>query len=221
MSALRVSASWLWIHVKRSGKCFRFPYCRCISYTKHLHLHLSRSHGDRWGVTDLATLSLHLTLFSDSLRASQTSTLSTPRCYSPNASFVGLFFSLLALFLVKLSWQALLVLIHAQTILTCVSLLWFVICSNWACYYFSVAIVLHLNLYIDSRGVLEMAPTVRERELASPWWARNNLVQIFSLCFVFSLSCYKHFLSSGEFRRSHYTSRSKAGHQTMDWSLWR
>ena len=34
-------------------------------------LHLSRSHGDRWGATDLQTLSLHLTLFSDSLRVSQ------------------------------------------------------------------------------------------------------------------------------------------------------
>ena len=39
----------------------------------HLHLHLSRSHGDRWGATDIATLSLHLIgiLFSDFLRASQ------------------------------------------------------------------------------------------------------------------------------------------------------
>ena len=54
----------------------------------------------------------------------KTSTLSTQRCYSPNASFVGPFFSLLALFLVKLSWQALMILIHAQTTLTCVSLLW-------------------------------------------------------------------------------------------------
>ena len=32
-------------------------------------LHLSRSHSDRWGSTDLATLSLHLILFSASLRA--------------------------------------------------------------------------------------------------------------------------------------------------------
>ena len=31
-------------------------------------LHLSRCHGDRWGSTDIATLSLHLILFSASLR---------------------------------------------------------------------------------------------------------------------------------------------------------
>ena len=34
-------------------------------------LHLSRSQGDRWGTTDIGTLSLHLTLFSASLRAFQ------------------------------------------------------------------------------------------------------------------------------------------------------
>ena len=34
-------------------------------------LHLSCSHGDRWGATDIATLSLHLILFSASLRALQ------------------------------------------------------------------------------------------------------------------------------------------------------
>ena len=34
-------------------------------------LHLSRSHSDRWGAMDLATISIHLILFSDSLRASQ------------------------------------------------------------------------------------------------------------------------------------------------------
>ena len=39
--------------------------------TLHLHLHLSRSHCDRWGTTDIATLSLRLILFSASLRASQ------------------------------------------------------------------------------------------------------------------------------------------------------
>ena len=47
--------------------------------------------------------------------------LSIQRFRSPNASFVGPFFSLLALFLVKLSWEALMILIHAQTTLTCVS----------------------------------------------------------------------------------------------------
>ena len=33
--------------------------------------HLSRSHSDRWGTMDLATLSLHLILFSASLTALQ------------------------------------------------------------------------------------------------------------------------------------------------------
>ena len=42
----------------------------CQEYTLHL-TPISRSHGDRWGATDLQTLSLHLTLFSDSLRVSQ------------------------------------------------------------------------------------------------------------------------------------------------------
>ena len=89
-------------------------------------MHLSRSHGGRWGATDIATLSLHFILYSDSLRASRRKT-SKPvhqRCFAPNVSFVGPFFSLLALFLVKSSWQGLVILIHAQTILTCVSLAW-------------------------------------------------------------------------------------------------
>ena len=34
-------------------------------------LHLSHSNGDRWGATDITTLSLHLILFSASLRALQ------------------------------------------------------------------------------------------------------------------------------------------------------
>ena len=34
-------------------------------------LHLSRCHGDRWGATDIATLSLHLILFSACLRMLQ------------------------------------------------------------------------------------------------------------------------------------------------------
>ena len=58
------------------------------------------------------------------LQRRKTSTLSIQRCSSPNASFGGPFFPLLALFLVKSSWQALMILIHAQTTLTCVSLLW-------------------------------------------------------------------------------------------------
>ena len=47
--------------VTRSFSC-RSLYCT---------LHLSRSRGDRWGATDIATLSLHLILFSASLRALQ------------------------------------------------------------------------------------------------------------------------------------------------------
>lgn len=47
------------------------------------------------------------------------------RCYSPNPSFVGLFFPLLALFLVKLSWQTMLILIHAhRTTSISISLPW-------------------------------------------------------------------------------------------------
>ena len=64
-------------------------------------LPLSHSHGDRWSATNPATLSLHLILFSTSLSVAK---LSTQGYYFPNASFVGPFFSLLALFLVKLSW---------------------------------------------------------------------------------------------------------------------
>ena len=37
----------------------------------HLHLHLSCSHGHCWGTLKLATLSLHLVLFSDSVRVPQ------------------------------------------------------------------------------------------------------------------------------------------------------
>ena len=55
---------------------------------------------------------MSLILFPASLRVSQTSSLSTQRCYSPNSSFVGPFFSLLALFLVKLSLQALQILLR-------------------------------------------------------------------------------------------------------------
>ena len=74
---------------------------------------------DRWGATDVATLSLHFILFPASLtiRHGKTSTLSIRRCCFPNASFVGPFFSLLALVLVKSPWQALMILIHAQTTL--------------------------------------------------------------------------------------------------------
>ena len=92
--------------------------------TLHLHLYISHSHGDCWGTMNLATLSLPLILFSASLRVLQNCPLRD--IYFPNASFVGPFFSLLALFLVKLSWRALLILIRAQTTFTCVSLPWLI-----------------------------------------------------------------------------------------------
>ena len=79
---------------------------------KSLHLRLSHSQGDHQGATDLATLSLRFQIL---LGGRKTSTPSTQRCYSPNTSFFGPLFSFLALFLVKLSWQALLILLHFQT----------------------------------------------------------------------------------------------------------
>ena len=88
-----------------------------------LHLHLSRSqwplghHGCHNPLPPFyfvfsfsyGVAKLQLSLFSD--------------FFLPTLSFVAPFFSLLALFLVKSSWQALMILIHAQTPLTCVSLL--------------------------------------------------------------------------------------------------
>ena len=101
----RCSTNWtfLCLHCTTSS-------CNCLKrgfmddVILRLHLHLSRSHGDRWGDTDIATL----------IGRRKTSTLFTQRYnYSPNASF--LFLSLLALFLVKFYLQALLILIRAQT----------------------------------------------------------------------------------------------------------
>ena len=43
----------------------------------YMHLHLSSSHGDRWGTTDLATLSLYLFFFQILLARRKTLTLST------------------------------------------------------------------------------------------------------------------------------------------------
>ena len=88
----------------------------------HLHKHLSRSQWplDRHGRCN----PLPPFYFQLLLRSRKTSTLCIQRYCSPNASFVGPFFSLFALFLVESSWQALMILMHAQTTLTCVSLLW-------------------------------------------------------------------------------------------------
>ena len=89
-------------------------------YSMYMHLHLSSSHGDRWGTTDLATL--YLILFLDSLSASQKFNPVHSEMLFSQCSFIGLFFSLLALLLVKCSWQALLTSIHTPATLTCVSL---------------------------------------------------------------------------------------------------
>ena len=94
-------------------------------YSTYMHLHLPSSHGDRWGTTDLATLSLYLFFFfSDSLSASQNFNPVHLEMLFSQWFFIGLFFSLLALLPVKLSWQALLISIHTPTTLTCVSLPW-------------------------------------------------------------------------------------------------
>ena len=46
-------------------------YLHVINLHLHLHLHLSRTLNDRWGATDVATLSLHFIWFSASLMAWQ------------------------------------------------------------------------------------------------------------------------------------------------------
>ena len=93
---------------------------------QYLHLHLSRSHGDRWGDTDIATLFHHLILFPAFRRASQNC---SP--FHLNMLFSQCFFSV---FLppctvpCKIFLQALLILMRSQTVLTCVSLssvMWF------------------------------------------------------------------------------------------------
>ena len=55
-------------------------------------------------------------MFSDSFRVLQNLNLVNQRCYFPSRSFAFLCFSLFALFLVRLSSQALLILIHDHTI---------------------------------------------------------------------------------------------------------
>ena len=67
------------------------------------------------GEANKITASLQLTLFQIPLGCRKTSTLSNQRCYFPSRYFVFLCFSFFALFLVRLSWQALLILIHDHT----------------------------------------------------------------------------------------------------------
>ena len=64
---------------------------------------------DRWGATTLQPSPSSLFCFQLLLQHHKTSTLSIQRYCSPNASSVGPFFSLLALFLVKSSWQTLMI----------------------------------------------------------------------------------------------------------------
>ena len=85
----------------------------------HLHLHLSRS---QW------PLGRHkrcnpLPPFYFVLRFSYGVAKLQP-CF-PNASFVGPFFSLLTLFLLKSSWQALMILIHAHSDINTTYFIWF------------------------------------------------------------------------------------------------
>ena len=105
-------------------------YCACIRSSLNYVYAISSCTctypvvNDLWGATDVATLSLHFILFSASLTASQN--------FNPvhSAILFSQSFFCWPLLLppctvpVKSSWQALMILIHAQTTLTCVSLLW-------------------------------------------------------------------------------------------------
>ena len=110
--------SWKMAKPQNVFLAFWLDDCTCTC----LYKHLSRSQWplDRHGRCNPFP-SFYFQLL---LRSRKTSTLSIQRYCSPNASFVGPFFSLIALFLVESSWQALMILIHAQTTITCVSLLW-------------------------------------------------------------------------------------------------
>ena len=93
-------------------------YLHVINLHLHLHLHLSRSLNDRWGATDVATLSLHFIWFSASLMAWQN--------FNPvhSAMLFSQRFFCRPLLLPPCSVPCKIVLIHAQTTLTCVSLPW-------------------------------------------------------------------------------------------------
>ena len=97
-----------------------------VSFSCELHLHLSRSQWPLGGHGRCNPLPLFYFVFSFSYGVAKLQPCPfSDRYCSPNTSFVGPFFSLLALFLIKSSWQALMILIHAQTsTLTYVSLLW-------------------------------------------------------------------------------------------------
>ena len=63
----------VWVKGKQNSGLVNFVPESRLHLHLYLYLHLSLNHGDRWGATDLATLSLHLIsiLFSDFLRVSQ------------------------------------------------------------------------------------------------------------------------------------------------------
>ena len=94
--------SWTWLIEVCSWEKILLEGPQCI-------LHLSRSHGTvraPWTYMKQPFPSIWF-CFQPLSGHHKTSTLSTQRCYSPNSSFVGPFFSLLALFLVTLPLQAL------------------------------------------------------------------------------------------------------------------
>ena len=76
---------------------------------------------ERWGATDVATVSLHFILFSASLTVWQNFNPVHSAMLFSQRFFCRPLLLPLALFLVKSSWQALMILIHAQTTLTSVS----------------------------------------------------------------------------------------------------
>ena len=82
------------------------PAFKCIEmnsiYYEILHLTLSRSHDDHWGATDSPSVSLQLTLFSDSLRVFQNLNPVQSKMLFPSRYFAFLCLSFFALFLVRM-----------------------------------------------------------------------------------------------------------------------
>ena len=102
------------------GSGCKYMFCCAVIWQKPIW--------DLWRCTCTYTsscnLSLHFILFSASLTAWQNFNPVHSAMLFSQRFFCRFSFSLLALFLVKSSWQALMILIHAQTTLTCVSLPW-------------------------------------------------------------------------------------------------
>ena len=89
-----------------------------------LHLHLSRSQRPLGRHGRCNPLPPFYFVFSFSYGVAKLQPSPFSDIFLPTLTFVAPFFSLLALFLVKSSWQALMILIYSPTTLTCVSLLW-------------------------------------------------------------------------------------------------